>query len=156
MDVIDQKSSNLCVPMSITTLIRFALKNDLYFGHDEEEYTFENIFATLTMIVYPRSMAGLNLNPNTDESEFQVSEVETLLQRVCRKTYLMESGWEIIRQLGFLENQPRKSTCKFEKGNVVFNVSNKQLYFLSFTERKLQICSSADRNRRLSSFWQND
>jgi len=67
-------------------------------------------------------MAGLNLNPSQEESEFQkFHEIESLLERLCKNTYLMETGWEIIRQLDQDEkDQPKKSTCKFEKGKIKY------------------------------------
>ena len=116
-NILDQKWSNLCVPISVTTLLRFAIKNDLAFVDKEDEYTFEKILTILTMIVYPRSLAGLNLNPKNEENNFQTNDVETLLERICKKTYLKKSGWEIIRKPGFFENRPAKSICEFEKGN---------------------------------------
>jgi hypothetical protein len=98
-------------------LLRFAIKNDLDFEDNRGAYSTESILAHLTLIVYPRSMAGLNLNPNEEETEFQLNEIELLLERICKKTYLMPTGWEIIRQLVNQEEyQPKKSTCKFEKG----------------------------------------
>lgn len=115
-NILDQKASNLSVPISITALIRFAMKNDLAFIDENQKYTFDTILTTLTMMVYPRSMAGLNLNPKKEESDFQQNDVENLLQRVCKKTYLRESGWEIIREQGHSRNQPAKSTCEYEKG----------------------------------------
>ncbi|CBY15881.1 unnamed protein product [Oikopleura dioica] len=115
-NVLDQKSSNLCVPISVTTLLRFAIKNDLGFDDINDFYSVELILSTLTLIVYPRSMAGLNLNPNQKETEFQLNEIELLLERLCKKTYLMETGWNIIRKLDGREKlQPKKSTCKFEQ-----------------------------------------
>ena len=124
--VIDQKNSNLCVPISVATLLRFAIKNDLDFEDYIEVYSAEAILANLTLIIYPRSMAGLNLNPNEEETEFQFNQVELLLNRLCKKTYLMETGWQIIRQLCLL-HQPKKSTCKFETCklfNILFIYSN--------------------------------
>ena len=60
-------------------------------------------------------------NINKKEKEFQLNEIELLLERLCKKTYLMETGWEIIRKLHFIEErQPKKSTCKFEKGKKKF------------------------------------
>ena len=116
-NVLDQKSSDLCVPISVATLLRFAIKNDLDFQDGDGDYSAEAILATLTLIIFPRSMAGLNLNPNEKEKEFQTNEIELLLERLCEKTYLMETGWQIIRQLYYYEDsQPKKSTCKFEKG----------------------------------------
>ena len=115
--MLDQKSSNLCVPISVATLLRFAIKKDLSFKDKYDIYSAEAILSTLTLIVYPRSMAGLNLNPNQEETEFQLNQIEFLLERLCKKTYLMETGWEIIRKLDFEEKrQPKKSTCRFEKG----------------------------------------
>ena len=115
--MLDQKSSNLCVPISVATLLRFAIKNDLGFEDKYDAYSAEIILATLTLIVYPRSMAGLNLNPNEEEIDFQHNEVDLLLERLCEKTYLMESGWQIIRELGV--DEPKESTCKFESGKVI-------------------------------------
>ncbi|CBY34846.1 unnamed protein product [Oikopleura dioica] len=115
-NVLDQKSSNLCVPISVATLLRFAIKNDLGFKDEIDAYSAESILSTLTLIVYPRSMTGLNLNPKKEETEFQLNQIELLLERLCKKTYLMETGWEIIRKLDFEEErQPKESTCKFEK-----------------------------------------
>ncbi|CBY12552.1 unnamed protein product [Oikopleura dioica] len=102
-NVLDQKSSNLCVPISVATLLRFAIKNDLGFEDEYDEYSAENILSTLILIVYPRSMAGLNLNPKKEETEFQFNEIELLLERLCKKTYFMETGWNIIRQLAHKE-----------------------------------------------------
>ena len=67
-NIFDQKSSELCVPISVTTLLRHAIRTDLNFDEIDVSHTFEEILSTLTMIVYPRSMAGLNLNPNEKES----------------------------------------------------------------------------------------
>ena len=94
--------------------------NDLNFVEKENSlgrlfYSFEQILTTLTMVLYPRSLAGLNLNPKKEETEFQTNDVETLLRRICEKTYLMESGWEIIRTHGYYH--PAKSTCEFKNGS---------------------------------------
>jgi len=110
-NILDQKWSNLCVPISITTLLRFSMKNDLAFIDERNAYTFEKILTILTMIVYPRSLAGLNLNPKNEEKDFQMNDIETLLERICKKTYLRESGWEIVRKQGYLK--PAESTCEF-------------------------------------------
>ena len=120
-NVFDQKSSNLCVPISVTTLLRFAIKNDLPFEDTLGNYSAEKILATLILIIYPRSMAGLNLNPKKEETKFQFNEIELLLERLCKNTYLMESGWNIIRKLDLKEkDQPKKSTCEFEQGKINF------------------------------------
>ena len=81
------------------------------------------------MIVYPRSLAGLNLNPKKEESESQTNDIETLLQRISKETYLRESGWEIVRtqkkEVIRLEKKwvdfepllrPAESTCEFKNG----------------------------------------
>jgi hypothetical protein len=120
-NVFDQKSSNLCVPISVATLLRFAIKNDLDFEDEFGEYSAEKILSTLTLIIFPRSMAGLNLNPKKEETEFQLNQVELLLNRLCKKTYLMETGWQIIRQIGHKDDgQPKESTCRFEKGRIYY------------------------------------
>jgi hypothetical protein len=151
-NILDQKSSNLCVPISVTALLRFAIKNDLNFVEKEDSkgrlhYTSEKILTTLTMMVYPRSLAGLNLNPKKEETEFQTNDVETLLRRICEKTYLMESGWEFIRTQGY--PLLAGSTCEFENG---FNFS---LFLLkpysSASKRKLRFHSSFDSHRRVYS-----
>jgi len=87
------------------------MKNDLAFIDERNAYTFEKILTILTMIVYPRSLAGLNLNPKNEEKDFQMNDIETLLERICKKTYLRESGWEIVRKQGYLK--PAESTCEF-------------------------------------------
>ena len=113
-NVLDQKWSNLCVPISVTALLRFAMKEDLAFDDKDNEFIFEKMLTTLTMIVYPRSLAGLNLNPKKEEKEIQTNDVETLLERICKKTYLMKSGWEIVRTQSV--SKPAESTCEFENG----------------------------------------
>lgn len=116
-NVFDQKSSELCVPISLTTLLRYAIKTDLGFKEIDVSHTFERILSSLIMIVYPRSMAGLNLNPTEREEDFQITEIEILLKRLCQKTYLMDTGWEIIRHLGGPNNdKPVKSICSFNSG----------------------------------------
>merc|ERR1712176_621680 len=94
--ILNQKWSNLCVPISVTTLLRYAIKEELAFVDKYNEYTCERILTTLTMIVYPRSLAGLNLNPKKEESKSQTNDIETLLERISEKTYLKPSGWEIV------------------------------------------------------------
>ncbi|CBY31701.1 unnamed protein product [Oikopleura dioica] len=114
-NVLDQNSSNLCVPISVTALLRFAITNDLAFDDDEKEYSFDKILTILTMIVYPRSMAGLNLNPKKEEKNNQMNNVETLIERICQKTFLSESGWEIIRTHNMYGSTPASSVCEFKK-----------------------------------------
>ena len=118
-NLINQKDSQLCVPISVSILLKAAIEKDLLFEDKNGYYTTEKILTTLTLIVYPRSLAELNYNPNKNETKYQtisITELELLLDRLCKKTYLMESGWEIIRQLCSTEKfQPQKSTCKFEK-----------------------------------------
>ena len=123
-NILDQKWSNLCVPISVTTLLRFAIKNDLTFDDDDKEYTFDKILITLTMIIYPRSLAGLNLNPKKDETDFQMNDVEMLLERVCEKTYLKKSGWKTVRKLVFAHSQrPAKSLCEYKRGKKFYEIS---------------------------------
>ena len=115
-NVVNQKDSNLCVPISVTSLIRHALREDDKVGDWEMErnFTFEKIFAALTMEIFPRSLAGLNLNPKEKEKDFQTfNEVELLLKRIKLPTYLNKSGWKYISGLGIgLQN----STCDFSPG----------------------------------------
>ena len=114
------------------------MKKDLDFGDEHGYYSAEAILENLTLIIFPRSMAGLNLNPNEEETEFQLNQVELLLNRLCKKTYLMESGWDIIRQLNSDEDfrgRPIKSTCKVEKGtkyNFFRRLYEIQIIFQSF------------------------
>ena len=148
-NVFDQKSSNLCVAISVTALLRFAIKNDLGFLDKYEMYSAEKILATFTLIVYPRSMAGLNLNPNKIEEEFQTNEIGLLLERLCNETYLMETGWQIIRKLDQdIKDQPEMSKCKYHEGKIM--IKTKKLSIFSLLERKLPLYSSFDRNWRLS------
>ena len=115
--IADQKSSQLCVPISITNLIRHAMKHDLGFMKVDQSHSFENILSSLVLVIYPRSMAGINMNPKIKETERQTTQIETLLQRVCYKTFLMPSGWKIIRKLGDKnDSKPHKSICQYERG----------------------------------------
>jgi len=103
------------------------MKNDLDYVDERNDYTFDKILTTLTMTVYPRSFAGLNLNPKKDEKYFQTDDVETLLKRICKKTYLKESGWKIVRRQGYSLNLPAESTCEFEKGNFMLKTFQKRI-----------------------------
>ena len=47
----------------------------------------------------------------------------SLLRRICEKTYLMESGWEIVRNQW--SQKPTKSICKFKKGKFQFTTFKK-------------------------------
>jgi hypothetical protein len=127
-NILDQKWSNLCVPISVTALLRFAMKNDLGFFDPHNQYFFERILITLTMVVYPRSLAGLNLNPKKEEQNLQTNDIETLLKRICQKTYLKRSGWESIRTQGF-GIEPAESTCEFKQG----------FYFLKLAKTNLLV-----------------
>lgn len=112
----EQNSSELCAPISVTSLLRHAIKKDLGYADKFPTHSFEQIFSALTMVVYPQSLAGLNLNPNKKEKE-QTNEIELLLRRVCKATFLIESGWEIIRLLGgATDPKPALSTCEYEEG----------------------------------------
>ena len=70
-NILDQKNTLLCVPIAMATLIKYAMKNDLAFDDKLGDFTMEKICISLTMTVYPRSLAGLNLNPNDDEIKSQ-------------------------------------------------------------------------------------
>ena len=74
-NVLDQKKSNLCVPISVTTLLRHAIKNDLGFEDEYGFYSAEAILSNLTLIVYPRSLAGININPKKEETGNQLNEI---------------------------------------------------------------------------------
>jgi hypothetical protein len=102
-NVLNQKDSNLCAPISVSVLLRWAIKNDLKVHDDkmEEYFTVEKILTKITMIIYPRSLAGMNLNPINIEKEFQHNKIELLLKRIKNETYLNDSGWDIIRDHRF-------------------------------------------------------
>jgi hypothetical protein len=122
-NLINQKDSQLCVPISVSILVKTAIEKDLLFDDKNGYYSTEKILMTLTLIVYPRSLAELNYNPNKNETKYQTisnTELKLLLYRLCKKTYLMDSGWEIIRQIGPAGvNQPKTSTCRFDEGSIV-------------------------------------
>ena len=42
-NILNQKWSNLCVPISVTALLRFAIKNDLNFDDQYDFYSFEKM-----------------------------------------------------------------------------------------------------------------
>ena len=95
-----QKDSNLCAPICVTTLLRRAITHDLNMEYPEMQACFskEKIMTMLTMVIYPRSLAGLNLNPKNEEKENQhFEDIEDLLKRMKYATYLNQSGWDIIR-----------------------------------------------------------
>ena len=61
-----------------------------------------------------------NIEPNAaEEKDFQTSETDLLLRRLKNKTYLMESGWEIIRKMGH-PNIP-KSVFTYKTGYSFYN-----------------------------------
>lgn len=121
-NVPDQNYTELCVPISVAELIRHAMKKYLSF-EDREEFTTEEILITLTMKVFPRSMAGLNRNPNKEEINFQTNDIETLLERMSKKTFLNLSGWDMVREQGSF-SQPPKSMFQFKKGYLILNKSS--------------------------------
>ena len=97
-NVLNQKDTNLCVPLSVSVLLRWAIKEDLKVADYKmiRFFTVEKILTNLTMVVYPRSLAGLNLNPRKGEKEFQFNDVHSILKRIKFPTYLMKSGWDIL------------------------------------------------------------
>jgi hypothetical protein len=115
-NVLDQKDSNLCVPISLSVLLRWAIKNDLKVDDWKMEkfFTVEKILTQLTMMIYPRSLAGMNLNPRNKEKKFQHNKIDLLLKRLKYETYLHRSGWDIIRVNDFRAN----GTFGFEQGKI--------------------------------------
>ena len=115
-DVLDQKDTNRCV--SVSVLLRWAIKNDLRADDDTMEiyFTVEKILTSLsqalTMIIYPQSLVGMNFNPKNKEKKFQQNEIELLLKRMKYETYLHKSGWDIIREQDFFA----KGTFDFKQG----------------------------------------
>ena len=71
----------------------------------------------LTMVVYPRSMAGLNLNSKQKEKDFQFNNAESLLRRIKFETFLNRSGWDILTQNGSYA----PGSFDFEKGKSTEN-----------------------------------
>ena len=116
INVLDQKDSNLCVPISVSVLLRWAIKNDLKVDDSTMEFNFtvEKILTILTMIIYPRSLAGMNLNPKNEEKKFQHTEIELLLKRLKHETFLHKSGWEIIRN----RDSRSKGSFDFKQGKI--------------------------------------
>ena len=98
-NVLDQKDSNLCVPISVSILLRSAIRYDsegLTSIEAFEHLTIEKILTQLTMIIYPRSLAGMSYNPRHTDKQFQHAKIEALLKRMKYPTYLYKSGWGII------------------------------------------------------------
>ena len=112
-NVLNQNGTNLCVPISVSILLRWTIKHDLQVEDllMNHHYSLERILTALTMVIYPRSLAGLNLNPNKIEQEFQENEIDLLLRRIKYETYLNKSGWQIIRDL-----------CIGQRGSFEFSV----------------------------------
>ena len=104
-NTLNQGDSNLCVPVNFTTLLRHAIKEHCCEEHPEYKimkraFTSERILYFLTMRIYPRSLAGLNLNPNDIEIKYQrFHEFEDLLKRMVRPTYAFQAGWDWMRRI---------------------------------------------------------
>ena len=99
-------------------------------------------------------MAGLNLNPKKEENNFQTNDIETMLERICKKTYLIKSGWDIIRKQNLFGSQPAESICEYKKGKKTPFTSQK--YIFSHAQPKLRFLAPTHRHWRLSfSNWQN-
>ena len=96
-NVLDEKDSALCVPISVSVLLRWAIKNDLKVDDStmEDYFTVENILSKLTMMIYPRSLAGMNLNPKKEETEFKHNNIELLLKRMKNETFLQKNGLDV-------------------------------------------------------------
>jgi len=119
-NVLNQKDTNLCVAISVSVLLRWAIKNDLNVEDwkMEQYYTVEKILTQLTMIIYPRSLAGLNLNPKKGEKEFQFNSVEMILKRLKFPTYLNKSGWHILTRNGIYA----KGSFDFAEGKSLLSI----------------------------------
>ena len=104
-NTLDQCESDLCVPVNLTTLLRHAIKEHCSrknpkFKVMERAFTAERILYFLTMRIYPRSLAGLNLNPDEGEIDYQrFRRFEDLLERMVRPTYAFEAGWDWMRRI---------------------------------------------------------
>lgn len=111
--VLDQKQTNLCVAIAVTTLLRYCVCKHEEKTDDQlnKEIAFEKMLTRICMEIYPRSMTGLNLNPKPEEMEYQTNDVLTLLERLKYETYLSKSGWDILKQLGLMSG-----TFNFEEG----------------------------------------
>jgi len=96
-NVLDEKDSALCVPISVSVLLRWAIKNDLKVDEStmEQYFTVENILSKLTMMIYPRSLSGMNLNLKKEETEFQHNNIELLLKRMKNETFLQKNGLDV-------------------------------------------------------------
>ena len=146
-NIVNQKDSNLCVPISVSVLLRWAIKNDLKVNDFKMEryFTIEKILTQLTMIIYPRSLAGMNLNPINIEKEFQHNKIELLLKRIKNETYLNDSGWDIIRDHRF----GAEGSFDYNRGK------DNQLFFFPFKQfsspppHLLHAHASSDCNCRL-------
>ena len=119
----DQKDSNLSVPISVSVLLRWAIINDLRADDDTMEiyFTVEKILTSLsqalTLIIYPQSLVGMNFNPKNKEKKFQQNEIELLLKRIKNETYLHKSGWDIIRDTS-TDTIYAEGTFDFEQGKI--------------------------------------
>jgi len=129
-NAINQGDSNLCVPVNFTTLLRHAIKEHCCEEHPAHKvmgraFTFERIFYFLTMRIFPRSLAGLNLNPNAAEIRYQrFREFEDLLKRMLRPTYAYQAGWDWMRRVivrEFYDNHRflKYSIFSYKKGKFI-------------------------------------
>ncbi|CBY13561.1 unnamed protein product [Oikopleura dioica] len=151
-DILDQNDSALCVPISVTELIRHAIKYDLSFDDTNNEYTTEEILTTITMNVYPRSLAGLNRNPNKAEKDYQMTEIVSLLERMAKETFFNVSGWEIVRSKGYLSS-PRRSSFDYREGKIskfsARKVRKIYLHLFSSSSHEIQAKAPLDCNGSL-------
>ena len=80
------------------------------------------------MVIYPRSLAGLTLNPNKKEQQYQENEVEILLKRLKLKTYLNRSGWDILLEHFEFDNDRIVDSSVFDYQNgtyyIIYYISN--------------------------------
>ena len=106
--VIDQKDSALCVPICVANLLCSAILECVktkrlprYLHEDcfdvekvKEAFSFKRIFHFITFLIYPRSLAGMNLNPNHDEIQKQYSQrIEGILDSLKNGPYAQMPMW---------------------------------------------------------------
>ena len=104
---IDERQRSLSVAFSVSALLRWAINNDLKTSDMkmESKYSLDKIFIILTMVIYPRSFRGFNLNPRKADGNFQATDVEILLRRLKYPSYLNRSGFDILKESGDLEGE---------------------------------------------------
>ncbi|CAG5102067.1 Oidioi.mRNA.OKI2018_I69.chr1.g128.t1.cds [Oikopleura dioica] len=93
---IDQKSSELSVSISVTNLLRYAIKERLReinpntVDDQMKPYTFDFLLKTLIFHIYPRNFDGMDLNPSPRRKykAQQNMSVDKLLRRLEEKNFM--------------------------------------------------------------------